>query len=492
LLTLCLGQKGTNVIVAPRQNLYRRSDESIGKIEVMGTVAQIASALIQIAANYGGTLTQPSNAFNSPVTTGDAIVVFVSWLSAEGYVVSVTDNQSNLYLAVDPIQVGVTSSQTWVCYGARGGSCSVTATLSGFQSGAAIKMAEISGLSGDLDASFTLDGTTANPSIGPITTTNANDMLIGLERGATPTAVGTGWTETDTQANNIQYRVVNAAGPYTAHWTAPANNWTGGILAFEIGDPMNAWVTNDGYAGNGCFNATDAPSGFVCGNVLQYERTQPWTAMAAIKMFSKPPPNMANVIFTNVLAGKPYSGYELWVDPNGFLHVRIINNIANNYIGKVGTTNVCDGNWHFVAATYDGSSRAAGVNIYLDGTLQAMTIESDTLTGSIVAPGQQMLIGNQNGRSSTFFARGYIDEFSIHNVVRSASYIAAISPTNLPQVDSNVQLMYHFTEDDGTVAHDASGNHLNATFSIPQQPEPDSESARTLLQPVFQWQRTLH
>jgi len=361
----------------------------------MGTVAQIVSAVVQIAANYGGTLTQPTNSFNNPVTTGDAIVVFVSWLSDDGYVVSVTDSQSNLYLAVDPIQVGVTSSQTWVCYGARGGPCSVTATLSAFQSGSTIKLAEISGLSGELDGSLTLNGTTANPSIGPIKTANANDMLIGLERGATPSAVGAGWTETDTQANNIQYRVLNAAGAYTAHWTAPATNWTGGILAFEIGDPMNAWVTTDGYATNGCFNATDPPSGFVCGNVLQYERTQPWTTMAAIKMFSKPPE--ANIIFTNVLAGKPYSGYEFWVDWNGFLHVRIINNIANNYIGKVGTTNVCDSTWHFVVATYDGSSSAAGVKIYLDGVLQPMTTESNSLTGSIVAPGQQMLIGNQNG-----------------------------------------------------------------------------------------------
>ena len=108
------------------------------------------------------------------------------------------------------------------------------------------------------------------------------------------------------------------------------------------------------------------------------------------------------------------------------------------------------------------------MKIYLDGVLQPMTTESNSLTGSIVAPGQQMLIGNQNGRSSTFYARGYIDEFSIHNVVRSAGYIAAISPTNLPQVDSNVQLMYHFSEGHGTLAHDASGNHLNATFSIPQ------------------------
>ena len=169
----------------------------------MGTVAQIVSAFVQIAANYGGTLTQPTNYFNNPVTTGDAIVVFVSWLSTDGYVVSVTDSQSNLYLAVDPIKEGVTSTQTWVCFGARGGPCRVTATLSAFQSASAIKLAEVSGLSGVLDVSLTLNGTTANPTIGPIKTADANDMLIGLERGATPSAVGAGWSETDTQEFGI-------------------------------------------------------------------------------------------------------------------------------------------------------------------------------------------------------------------------------------------------------------------------------------------------
>jgi hypothetical protein len=60
----------------------------------MSAVAQILSAVIQIAANYGGTLTQPTNFFNNPVTTGNAIVVFVSWRTPSGYLVSVTDPPS--------------------------------------------------------------------------------------------------------------------------------------------------------------------------------------------------------------------------------------------------------------------------------------------------------------------------------------------------------------------------------------------------------------
>jgi hypothetical protein len=185
--------------------------------------------------------------------------------------------------------------------------------------------------------------------------------------------------------------------------------------------------------------------------------------MAAIKTSIKPA--SAALIFTNVPAnGRDYKGYELWLNSTGHLQVRIISVISTNYIGVIGSTVLTNGAWHFVAATYDGSSTAAGVNLYVDGVLETPTIEANTLTTTIVGPGQDMLIGNQNGRADTFQFRGYIDEFSIHNVVRSAAYISAISPTILPAIDANVQLCLHFDEGVGNIANDSSANGFHATF----------------------------
>ncbi len=202
------------------------------------------------------------------------------------------------------------------------------------------------------------------------------------------------------------------------------------------------------------------------GNVLLYEKTQPWTAMGAIKVYTKPPAGGAEIIFSNVNAS-PFPGYELWINDAGQLHVRIVNNIFTNYIGVKGTTDVTDNNWHFVAASYDGSGTAAGVKIYLDGVAQTTTVESDNLTGSSVSTGP-LLIGNQTLYENQFFLRGYLDEFSLSNIVRSPSYISTYSTSSsLPPDDANTVLSYHFNQTSGTTATDSSSNAYNGTLTMP-------------------------
>ncbi len=64
---------------------------------------------------------------------------------------------------------------------------------------------------------------------------------------------------------------------------------------------------------------------------LAYERTQPWTAMAAIRL-NPLIGNSTGIIFTNVTNAPNYPGYELIVDASGHLRVRLINTIGSNYI----------------------------------------------------------------------------------------------------------------------------------------------------------------
>lgn len=229
---------------------------------------------------------------------------------------------------------------------------------------------------------------------------------------------------------------------------AAANSNASGVWSFADGDIS--------------FDASVAYREFVAGDVLSFERTNSWTVIAQIKMFQKPPlPNGANVIFTNVTVGQPFPGYELWVDVQGHLHVRIIHAILGNFIGKAGTTDVCDSKWHVVAYTYDGSSKASGVKIYLDGKLEQMTVESDTLSGSIDSAGQNLCVGNQQGREDRYYARALIGDFSIHDVIRSVPYLTF---ADLPVIDSHVRLYYKFREGIGAIAHDSSADKFNANL----------------------------
>lgn len=205
------------------------------------------------------------------------------------------------------------------------------------------------------------------------------------------------------------------------------------------------------------------------GSHLTFERTQPWTAFAAFRCIGVP--TVAGMIFTNVTSATPFPGYELWLNANGFLNVRIINSITlPDYVGKFGSINMCDGKPHMAAATYDGSSTAAGVLLYEDGVLDpSMTVESDTLNASIISGTQTFMVGNQNGHLDFYF-RGIIDFFSLDNVVRNAAYIAAVTALALPANNgANTSLYLPFNEDAGTTTADASANGFNGTLSSASQ-----------------------
>src|SRR5260221_27043 len=201
------------------------------------------------------------------------------------------------------------------------------------------------------------------------------------------------------------------------------------------------------------------------GSVLAYDRSQPFTVMAELDVAHNPnafggTTEDAAVIFTNVNASPYYPGYELWIDSTGHLRVRIISNFsAGSYIDVKSSIVVTDGKWRDVAYSYDGSSTASGVKIYVDGHQDtATTTLVNSLTGSIVSPTHgPLIIGNQT--NWPYALGGSLEQFSISNVVRSAAYIAQYSlPSSVAPVDAHMALDYHFNQNTGTIVHDLSSN----------------------------------
>src|SRR5262249_2248041 len=150
-------------------------------------------------------------------------------------------------------------------------------------------------------------------------------------------------------------------------------------------------------------------------------------------------------------------GYEFWADQAGHLHCKLIHDFqAGNYLDVVGTTDLADGKKHAVACTYDGTSAASGIHIYIDGISETTTTNVDNLTGSTIDPNQDFLVGNQVGDS--FGVAGVFNYLQIDGVVRSQSYIAAnMAPGHVPPVDADTILSLPLTEGTGTTANDVSG-----------------------------------
>ena len=94
------------------------------------------------------------------------------------------------------------------------------------------------------------------------------------------------------------------------------------------------------------------------------------------------------------------TGVDLFLG-GGKLAPHIVNDFAAGNAIKVTTKNAIPMNvWTHLFITYDGSSKAAGVRVYVDGRAQETTTDVDKLTDSIKAAAP-LVIGrrvNNTGR----------------------------------------------------------------------------------------------
>jgi serine/threonine protein kinase/formylglycine-generating enzyme required for sulfatase activity len=84
------------------------------------------------------------------------------------------------------------------------------------------------------------------------------------------------------------------------------------------------------------------------------------------------------------------------------------------FLSVITTTNVDPQSrpgWHHVMVTYDGSRKAGGVSIFVDGQSQPTVIEDDKLVGTMKAT-VPIFIGSRHG---TYNFRGLIDDVRVYN-----------------------------------------------------------------------------
>lgn len=121
-----------------------------------------------------------------------------------------------------------------------------------------------------------------------------------------------------------------------------------------------------------------------------------------------------------------------------------------------GSTDIADGTWHHVAATYDGSYK----RIYIDGVLDA----EEATTGILAASSSALSIGASSGAR---FVNGLVDEVRIWNVARSADEIQTYMGRSLSGDDDGLVLNLPFNEGLGDFAFDLTENDFDGTVDGP-------------------------
>ena len=179
-------------------------------------------------------------------------------------------------------------------------------------------------------------------------------------------------------------------------------------------------------AGGDAENATFAPgllgeaaqlegdSAIEVGTDLNFDRRDAFSYGAWVKPTSGSP---SCVVSKNDDADS-LRGFDLMLR-KGKAVVHLVHEWSTNAIQVTTEASVPRKEWHHLLVTYDGSSKASGVKIYLDGQAQTLKIGHDSLTGTIRTP-QPLRIGR---RSTSAAFTGLIDDLRIYERVLTADEV---------------------------------------------------------------------
>ena len=242
------------------------------------TLTAVAISFVQANAAVPQTaMTVVTIPYAGAQTAGDLNVVVVGWNDTTAQVQSVADTKGNPYtLAVGPtVAPGLGTQAIYYAKNVQAAAANanvVTVTFSQAAQYADIRIAEYSGIdpANAVDGSIGGNGTGALSSSGAVTTTNANDLIVGANLVAgTTTGPGTSFTSrliTIPDGDILEDRVVSAVGSYSATAALTGGDWVMQMVAFRAG------------AGGPDTQPPTAPSGLGATAISATQITLTWTA----------------------------------------------------------------------------------------------------------------------------------------------------------------------------------------------------------------------
>jgi cytochrome c553 len=114
-------------------------------------------------------------------------------------------------------------------------------------------------------------------------------------------------------------------------------------------------------------------------NVGDFDAKQPFSYAAWVKL---PPNDGAGAVLARLDERREYRGWDLWVEGRR-IGAHLIDKWPDNAIKVLSRDQVPADQWVHVAIAYDGSSKAAGVKVYVNGQLQPTNVVADSLTGTL-------------------------------------------------------------------------------------------------------------
>lgn len=160
------------------------------------------------------------------------------------------------------------------------------------------------------------------------------------------------------------------------------------------------------------------------GDIGDFEKDQAFSLSAWIR-----PKKGVGAVIARMDDSDSFRGYDLYAGTGG-LSMHIIHRWPDDAIKVTTKEKLKADQWYHVAASYDGSGKASGIRLFIDGREKPWNIEQDGLTGSIRTE-KSLLIGSRHPGSKF---NGDIQRVAIHASALDRHYalgLASGSPATL-------------------------------------------------------------
>jgi len=134
----------------------------------------------------------------------------------------------------------------------------------------------------------------------------------------------------------------------------------------------------------------------------------------------KPSGKATGAIFSKMDDKAHYRGFDLWTE-GGRVGTHLVHQWGDNAIKVVSADELAPGKWQHLVLTYDGSSKASGIKIFINGKQSKNQVQADNLSKTIVTA-QPFRIGS---RSTGSRWKGEVDDLRIYNRALAKDEISA-------------------------------------------------------------------
>ena len=227
----------------------------------------------------------------------------------------------------------------------------------------------------------------------------------------------------------------NEARPAFAHWLGSKGGMPadieGAVFSYAFDDPADGKTVKaiEGptfVAGKiGKAAALNGENGFTFPGVGTFSRAEPFT----LSLWLQTPghaPRMVVMHKSKAPVDAGSKGYELLLE-NGRVAFALNHMWPGNALKVVTKQPIKPNEWTHVTATYDGSSRAAGVRIYVNGELADVDVVRDGLWKDITYGGDEPSLTIGHRFRDNGFKGGKVDDFRVFNRAATALEAARLA-----------------------------------------------------------------